>query len=88
MVFNLWMFLAVGCVCLLGVLVAVLTFAHREKAKQLDLQKEEIASREVSTELEAVMRQEIDALTERVETLEAIVTDERYDLGQKIEQVR
>ncbi|MCA0759090.1 nitrite reductase [Vibrio vulnificus] len=61
-----------------GMLKIVLN--HREKVKALELTKTEGASADV----QRVMQQQLDKLTQRIIVLEKIVTDQKYQLEKEI----
>ncbi|HFB66930.1 MAG TPA: hypothetical protein ENJ60_15465 [Aeromonadales bacterium] len=72
---NLWEFVTV--VSIVGILAGVYqTWIKENKAKG------------VSAEESMNQQKQIDNLEERVKVLEAIVTDSKYDLNQKIDQLK
>ncbi|KFA97953.1 nitrite reductase [Vibrio mediterranei] len=55
-------------------------FAHREKMRSIELEKAIEGADDVNSELV----QQIKSLSKRVEVLEKIITDEKYQLDRKI----
>jgi cell division protein FtsB len=70
--------LVVGAVYLIGIFV-VHYFRYRSEAARASAASENRAEAD-----DAKLRQQVQRLQERVEVLEAIVTDTKYDLGRKI----
>ena len=74
-IMNLWEFIAL--VSIVAIVAGVFqTWIKENKAKG------------VSAEENLNQQQQIDNLEERVKVLEAIVTDSKYDLNQKIDQLK
>ncbi len=78
--FNLWMFLTFAIVFGVFFLTVVVFTAHKKKLKELELEALKIEKSDSDT----VIKEKLANQLNRIEVLEAIVTDKGYDLGDKI----
>ena len=82
------LFLSVSAVALSIFMIVVVVFAHRQKAKELDLEALKIRESNLQQDVQEEVARQMKEVTTRIEVLEAIVTDKKYELSDKITQLK
>jgi len=88
MIINLWVFLtaAVAFTALFLIIVALNT--NKKKLKELEIEALRIERDNIDAVVEAAVKKVVGDLSSRVEVLEAIVTDKKYDLNEEINNLK
>jgi hypothetical protein len=88
MEFNLWIFLTVATLCLLILMLGIIYVGYQEKMKKLEIERQKIEQTNLQHEVADAVEREYAGLVSRIEVLEAIVTEENYDLSEKITRLK
>lgn len=85
---NLWVFLT--SVIALGVpfLIVIVVTIHKRKLKELEIEALKIEKINLQAEVESAVNKKLGDQLNRIEILEAIVTDKNYDLNEKITKLK
>lgn len=73
-----------------GMMLAItgMSLAHVKSLKKMELEKYKAQQANLQEEVEKAVGREFKKLKQRVEVLEAIVTDKNYELSEKITQLK
>lgn len=88
MEFNIWFFLATATLPVMGMLITLFLIGHHQKMKKLELEALKIQKANVQNEVNDAVERRLKDMIDRVEVLEAIVTDKGYDLNEKITRLK
>jgi len=82
------LFLSVSAVALSIFMIVVVVYAHRQKSQELELEALKIREANLQQDVEEEVARQMKEVTTRIEVLEAIVTDKKYELSDKITQLK
>ena len=85
---NLWFFLTVGSIFGVSFAIVAIVYSHKTKIKQLEIEALNIQKATIKTEVEEAVNVKLAEHLQRIEILEAIITDKSYDLHEKITKLR
>lgn len=85
---NLWAFLAVSVILGVVFLVVLITNISKTKQKALELELLKTKKANIEAEVEAAVNKKLGDQLNRIEVLEAIVTDKNYELNEKITRLK
>lgn len=88
MVVNLWLFLSIGAVFSTILIIAITMIINKRKLKELELEALKVTNINLKAEVEDAVSRHIKRQNDRIEDLEAIVTDKKYDLNESILNLR
>lgn len=88
MYINLWVFLTAGVILGVPFLMVVVVNAHKTKLKELEIEALKIKKANIEAEVEAAVNKKLGDQLNRIEVLEAIVTDSNYELNEKITRLK
>ena len=70
------------------VLIIMVITSHTRKLKKLEIEKLKIEKANMEAEVDAAVQKHLGSLASRVEVVEAIVTDHKYELNEKIKRLK
>jgi len=85
---GLWGFLALSTPFVMLMLITAIWTEHKKNMKKLENEKLEIQQANVQHEVSDAVGREIKEILGRIEVLEAIVTDRKFDLSEKITRLK
>ncbi|MFL2839670.1 MAG: hypothetical protein ACJZ83_12580 [Pseudohongiellaceae bacterium] len=85
---GLWGFLAFSTPFVMLMLIIAIWTEHKKNMKKLENEKLEIQQANVQHEVSDAVGREIKEILARIEVLEAIVTDRKFDLSEKITRLK
>ncbi len=85
---NLWFFLTVSSIFGVSFAIIAVIQTQKTKMKQLEIEALKIQQATLKAEVDDAVNTKLAAYLERIETLEAIVTDKSYDLNEKITKLK
>ena len=85
---GLWGFLALSTPFVMLMLITAIWTEHKKNMKKLENEKLEIQQANVQHEVSDAVGREIKEILVRIEVLEAIVTDRKFDLSEKITRLK
>ena len=85
---NLWFFLTVSSIFGVSFAIIAVIHSHKTKTKQLEIEALKIQQATLKAEVDDAVNAKLAAYLERIEILEAIVTDKSYDLNEKITKLK
>jgi hypothetical protein len=85
---GLWGFLALSTSFVMLMLIIAIWTEHKKNMKKLENEKLEIQQANVQHEVSDAVGREIKEILARIEVLEAIVTDRKFDLSEKITRLK
>lgn len=85
---NLWMFLTVGTIFGVSLAMYAVYLSHKRESKKLEIEALKVRQANVTTEVEDAVARNMGDLKSRIEVLEAIVTDNKYQLNEKISRLK
>ena len=88
MTVDLWVFLSVGALAMGAFLTAVVITGHKRKMKELEIEALKIQKANLQAEVEKAVSLRLGDQLNRIEVLEAIVTDKNYELSEKITRLK
>ena len=88
MEFGLWGFLGFSTPFVMLMLITAIWAEHKKNMKKLENEQLEIQQANVQNEVSDAVQREIKEILNRIEVLEAIVTDRNYELGEKIKRLK
>jgi hypothetical protein len=88
MVVNLWLFLSIGAVLSTILVLAMTMFINKRKLKELDVEALKVKCINIKAEVEDAVSRQLKSQNGRIEVLEAIVTDKKYELNENITNLR
>ena len=88
MVVNLWMFLSIGALLITILVIAITMILNKRKLKELDVEALKVTNINLKAEVEDAVSRHVKIQNDRIEVLEAIVTDKKYDLNESIYNLR
>ncbi|MGX5172567.1 hypothetical protein ACUR5C_00905 [Aliikangiella sp. IMCC44653] len=85
---NLWLFLslAVGFSAVSSIIIAI--FAHKKSIKELEVEALKVERANLDEMVEKAVKKHLGDQLSRIEVLEAIVTDKKYELNEKIARLK
>lgn len=84
MVVNLWMFLSIGALLITILVIAITMILNKRKLKELDVEALKVTNINLKAEVEDAVSRHLKSQNNRIEVLEAIVTDKKYELNENI----
>ena len=84
MVINLWFFLTVTIVFSVLLIIVLANLVSKRKVKELELEALKVKHLNLQEEVEAAVSRHMKEQMHRIQVLEAIVTDNKYELNQNI----
>lgn len=78
---TLWVFLTISAVVGMLIGLAGMVTHHKRQMKQMELEAQQASAQAA---LDETLKKELDGLKSRIEVLETIVTDNKYQLNEKI----
>ena len=84
MVVNLWMFLSIGALLITILVIAITMILNKRKLKELDVEAWKVTNINLKAEVEDAVSRHLKSQNNRIEVLEAIVTDKKYELNENI----
>lgn len=78
---TLWLFLTICAVVGMLTGLAGMVTHHKRQMKQMELESQQARAQ---AEVDKTLKLEVEELKKRIEVLETIVTDNKYQLNQKI----
>lgn len=88
MIINLWMFLSVAVVFGVSFLTIVVFTGHKKKLKELDIEAKRLENANLETLIEDAVTKQLGNQLTRIEVLEAIVTQQNYELNEEITKLK
>jgi hypothetical protein len=88
MVVNLWLFLSIGAVLSTILVIAITMIINKRKLKELEVEALKVTNINLKAEVEDAVSRHIKSQNDRIEVLEAIVTDKKYALNEDITNLR
>ena len=88
MVVNLWLFLSIGAVLSTILVIAITMVINKRKLKELEVEALKVTNINLRAEVEDVVSRHLKSQNNRIEVLEAIVTDKKYELNDNISNLR
>ena len=88
MVVNLWMFLSIGALLITILVIAITMILNKRKLKELDVEALKVTNINLKAEVEDAVSRHLKSQNNRIEVLEAIVTDKKYELNENIAHLR
>jgi hypothetical protein len=88
MVVNLWLFLSIGAVLSTILVIAITIIINKRKIKELEVEALKVTNINLKAEVEDAVSRHIKSQNDRIEVLEAIVTDKKYELNENISNLR
>lgn len=88
MVVNLWLFLSIGAVLSTILVIAITMIVNNRKLKELEVGALKVTNINLKAEVEEAVSRHIKSQNDRIEVLETIVTDKKYDLNESIYNLR
>ena len=88
MVVNLWMFLSIGAALITIMLIAITMILNKRKLKELEVEALKVTNINLKAEVEDAVSRHLKSQNNRIEVLEAIVTDKKYELNENIAHLR
>ena len=88
MEFNLWMFLSFGALASIPITIVAMVQLHKRKMKELELEALRVKQLNIKDEVEDAVSRQLADQQSRIEVLEAIVTDKKYQLNEKIQRLK
>jgi hypothetical protein len=88
MVVNLWFFLSIGAVFSTILVIAMTMIINKRKLKELEVEALKIKNINLKAEVEDAVIRHLKTQNDRIEVLEAIVTDKKYLLNENITNLR
>ena len=88
MVVNLWMFLSIGALLITILVIAITMILNKRKLKELDVEALKVTNINLKAEVEDAVSRHLKSQNNRIEVLEAIVTDKKYELNENISNLR
>lgn len=85
---DLWGFLTVTVLAGIGFLVMIIITGNQRKMKELEVEALKVQKVNLKNAVEDAVLRHIKDQNTRIEVLEAIVTDKKYDLNQKITNLK
>ncbi|MDT0594994.1 hypothetical protein [Glaciecola petra] len=85
---DLWGFLTVAVLAGIGFLVMIIITGNQRKMKELEVEALKVQNVNLKNAVEDAVLRHIKDQNTRIEVLEAIVTDKKYDLNQKITNLK
>ena len=85
---GLWGFLAITTVATFVAITLIAVINNKTKMKELEIEELKIKNLNIKAEVEAAVEKHLKNQNERIQTLEAIVTDKQYELNVKITSLR
>lgn len=85
---NLWFFLTISVIFTTGFLCMIAVISNKSKMKALEVEELKIKNINLKAEVEAAVSRHINEQNDRIAVLEAIVTDKKYELNEKITNLR
>ena len=77
MVVNLWLFLSIGAVLSTILVIAITMIINKRKLKELEVEALKVTNINLKAEVEDAVSRHIKSQNDRIEVLEAIVTDKK-----------
>ena len=84
MVVNLWMFLSIGAALITIMVIAITMILNKRKLKELEVEALKVTNINLKAEVEDAVSRHLKSQNNRIEVLEAIVTDKKYELNENI----
>ena len=84
MVVNLWMFLSIGAVLITILVIAINMVFNKRKLKELEVEALKVTNINLKAEVEDAVSRHLKSQNNRIEVLEVIVTDKKYELNENI----
>jgi len=88
MVVNLWLFLSIGAVLSTILVIAITNIINKRKLKELEIEALKVTNINLKAEVEDAVNRHLKSQNNRIEVLEAIVTDKKYELNEDISNLR
>ena len=88
MVVNLWMFLSIGAALITIMVIAITMILNKRKLKELEVEALKVTNINLKAEVEDAVSRHLKSQNNRIEVLEAIVTDKKYELNENISNLR
>ena len=88
MVVNLWMFLSIGAALITIMVIAITMILNKRKLKELEVEALKVTNINLKAEVEDAVSRHLKSQNNRIEVLEAIVTDKKYELNENIANLR
>ena len=85
---GLWSFLTISSPFVMVMLVTAIWTEHKKNMKKLENERLQIQQANVQNEVSDAVSREIKEIVNRIEVLEAIVTDRKYELDEKITRLK
>lgn len=85
---GFWGFLAFATPFVMVMIIVAIYTEHKKNMKKLDNKNLEIRQANVQHEVSDAVNREIKEILSRIEVLEAIVTDRKFDLSEKITRLK
>jgi len=81
---SLWGFLALSTPFVMTMVIVAIFTDHRQKMKKLQIEALKVQEANLHNEVNDAVERDLSKVLSRIEVLEAIVTDKKYDLDEKI----
>jgi hypothetical protein len=88
MIVNLWLFLSISVVFLTLLVIVTTMVVNKRKLKELDIEALKVKSINIKAEVEDAVARQFKSQNDRIEVLEAIVTDKKYDLNESLTNLK
>ncbi|NQZ23620.1 MAG: hypothetical protein HRT53_16410 [Colwellia sp.] len=88
MIINLWVFLTAAVAFTALFLIIVASNTNKKKLKELEIEALKIERDNLDAVVEEAVKKVVIDLSSRIEVLEAIVTDKKYDLNEEITNLK
>ncbi|MBU3003761.1 hypothetical protein [Paraglaciecola arctica] len=88
MIINLWLFLSIAAVLITILVISSTMIINKRKLKEIELEALKAKNSDLNTVIEKVVARHVKYQNDRIETLEAIVTDRKYQLNENLHNLR
>ncbi|MEP1445503.1 MAG: hypothetical protein ABJK37_05205 [Paraglaciecola sp.] len=86
MIINLWLFLSIGAVLTTILVISSTMIINNRKLKEIELKT--LNAKNLNAVVEKVVARQLKYQSDRIETLESIVTDKKYQLDENLRNLR
>jgi hypothetical protein len=84
MIFNLWLFLSISVIFITLLIITTTMIVNKTKLKALEIEALKAKRIDIETESEDFLSRQLRKQNDRIEILEAIITNKKYALNKSI----
>jgi hypothetical protein len=88
MIFNLWLFLSISVIFITLLIITTTMIVNKTKLKALEIEALKSKRIDIETESEDSLSRQLRKQNDRIEILEAIITDKKYALNKSITNLK